>query len=70
MGWFDYRFDCVSIDLIPSEFGKNLIAKNVAQAELLRTPRAIDSMKVILKKRKTTSAEKTTARAFSNSIEF
>ncbi len=68
LGWFEYRFDCVSIDLIPSEFGKGLINKNTPQQELLRTPRAIDSMKVILSKRKTTPEEKTSARAFSNNF--
>ena len=68
MGWFDYRFDCDLIDIIPSELGKEMIDKNVPQQELLRTPRAIDSMKVVLSKRKTTPEEKTSARAFSNSL--
>jgi len=68
LGWFDYCFDRTSLDINLSELGKVLVQKNVSQEEILRTPRAIDSMKVVLSKRETTPQEKTLARAFSNNL--
>ena len=64
LGWFEYRFDCLSLEFVPSEAGRELIKQNLPQPEVLRTPRAIDSMKVSLVKRRTTPAEKTSARSF------
>lgn len=64
LGWFEYRFDCVSLEFVPSETGQELIKRNLPQPEVLRTPRAINSMKVSLVKRRTTPAEKTSARSF------
>ena len=68
LGWFEHRFNCDLIDIIPSELGRKMIDARVAQEELLRTPRAIDSMKVVLSKRRTTPEEKTSARAFRNTL--
>ena len=64
LGWFEYRFDCLSLEFVPSEVGQELIKKNLPQQQVLRTPRAINSMKIILQKRKTTAAEKTSARSY------
>ena len=66
LGWFNHRFELTETALNLSEYGKSLVAKSVPQEEILRTPRAIDSMKVVLTKRKTTAEEKTMARAYSN----
>jgi hypothetical protein len=33
-----------------SEFGQELMDKNIPDQEIMRTPRAVDSMKVILTK--------------------
>jgi SAM-dependent methyltransferase len=64
LGWFEYRFDCLSLEFVPSEAGQELIKQNLPQPHVLRTPRAINSMKVSLIKRRTTPAEKTSARSF------
>ena len=64
LGWFGYRFDCLSLEFVPSEVGQELIKKSLPQQQVLRTPRAINSMKIILQKRKTTAAEKTSARSY------
>ena len=63
LGWFNERFDCTETSLNLTEHGKSLVSRNVPQDEVLRTPRAIDSMRVVLTKRKTTAEEKTMARA-------
>lgn len=64
LGWFDERFDCTETSLNLTDHGKNLVSQNVPQEEILRTPRAIDSMRVVLTKRKTTPEEKTMARTY------
>ncbi len=68
LGWFEYRFDCTETNLNLSEFGKSLVERNMPQEEVMRTPRAVDAMRVVLTKRKTTPQEKTLARAYSNNF--
>ena len=68
LGWFEYRFDCIESTLNLSELGKQLAAANVGQLELLRTPRAVDSMQIVLSKRKTSPEEKTLARSYGNDL--
>lgn len=68
LGWFEHRFDITESNLNLSEYGKSLVGNNVPQAEILRTPRAVDSMRVVLTKRKTTPEEKTLARSYSNKL--
>lgn len=68
LGWFEHRFDITESKLNLSEYGKTLVSNNVPQTEVLRTPRAVDSMNVVLTKRKTTPEEKTLARSYSNSF--
>jgi SAM-dependent methyltransferase len=68
LGWFEHRFDLTESNLNLSEYGKSLVSRDVSQQEVLRTPRAVDSMSVVLTKRKTTPEEKTLARSYSNSF--
>lgn len=68
LGWFDERFDCTETSLNLTEYGKSLVSRNVPQDEVLRTARAIDSMRVVLTKRKTTPEEKTMARAHDSQL--
>ncbi len=68
LGWFEHRFDIAETNLNLSEFGRDLVSKGLPQAEVLRTPRAVDSMSVVLTKRKTTPEEKTLARSYSNTF--
>lgn len=68
LGWFHERFDCTETSLNLTDYGKSLVSRNVPQEEILRTARAIDSMKVVLTKRKTTLEEKTTARAYGSHL--
>jgi SAM-dependent methyltransferase len=50
MGWSDFRFELASFDFVPSPAGEALRARNVDREDILRTPRAIDSMSVCLRK--------------------
>ncbi len=68
LGWFEHRFDLTESNLNLSDYGKSLVGRDVPQAEVLRTPRAVDSMSIVLTKRKTTPEEKTLARSYSNSF--
>jgi hypothetical protein len=68
LGWFTHRFDCTDMQLNYAELGTSLANMNKSQDEILRTPRAINSMSVVLVKRKTTAQEKTLARAYGNSL--
>jgi SAM-dependent methyltransferase len=68
LGWFEHRFDITESKLNLSDYGKSLVSEDTPQHEVLRTPRAVDSMSVVLTKRKTTPEEKTLARSYSNSF--
>jgi hypothetical protein len=49
LGWQD-RFNLSSMEFRLSEFGQELMDKNIPDQEIMRTPRAVDSMKVVLTK--------------------
>jgi hypothetical protein len=66
LGWFNHKFDLVDLKFNPSQSGHELIKKNINQEVILGTPRAIDSMQVVLVKRETTPEEKSLARSYSN----
>ncbi|MDR2604130.1 MAG: class I SAM-dependent methyltransferase [Desulfovibrio sp.] len=70
MGWRDACFDLKDLSFTLSEYGRRLISEGRTHDELLRVPRAIDGMYVILCKRKKTLEEKITydavTRAFYN----
>jgi SAM-dependent methyltransferase len=51
LGWVDMRFDLTFMQYEASDFGKELIKAGKTRDEIIRTPRAIDSMSVILRKR-------------------
>jgi SAM-dependent methyltransferase len=51
MGWSEARFEQLSLDFRLSEYGVRLNSEGRPIEELLRTPRAIDGINVILRKR-------------------
>jgi SAM-dependent methyltransferase len=58
LAWTSYRFDLKTLEFVPSDVGASLLKAGHAQEVVLRTPRAIDSMKVTLEKRALTAEEK------------
>jgi SAM-dependent methyltransferase len=58
MGWTDARFDIAHFDLGLSPIGEALKKQRVKGEDLARCPRAIDQMRVALRKRLLTEAEK------------
>ena len=50
LGWTEARFDVEKFSLVTSSFGIQLQKKGVSSEEIIRTPRAIDQMNVLLKK--------------------
>ncbi|HUN24800.1 MAG TPA: methyltransferase domain-containing protein [Steroidobacteraceae bacterium] len=61
LGWIDARFDVMSIEARLSEFGNELQRANKAMDEILRTPRAVDSLFVRLRKRYLQESERSEA---------
>jgi predicted SAM-dependent methyltransferase len=51
LGWTEMRFDLASLQYTPSPLGAQLLSSGVSLEEILRTPRAIDSVQVVLRKR-------------------
>ncbi len=51
MGWVEARFEQLSLEFRLSDFGQQLSEGGKPLEEILRTPRAVDSMNVILRKR-------------------
>lgn len=49
LGWED-RFNLSKMEFILSEIGQEMMDKDIPDQEILRTPRAVDSMKVVLVK--------------------
>jgi len=58
MGWTEARFDIAGFDLTLSPIGEALRQQNMKGEDLARHPRAIDHMRVALRKRLLTDAEK------------
>jgi SAM-dependent methyltransferase len=58
MGWTEARFDLVQFDLGLSPIGEALKKQQVKGEDLVRHPRAVDQMRVVLRKRLLTEAEK------------
>ena len=50
MGWSESRFALDALDFVPSPLGNDLRARDVPRDEIVRTPRAVDSMTVKLRK--------------------
>jgi SAM-dependent methyltransferase len=57
LGWTDARFDLMELSYGNSPSGAKLAERGVPQEEILLTPRAVDEMRVVLRKRKLTAAE-------------
>jgi len=58
MGWREARFDIAHFDLGLSPIGEALKKQRVKGEDLVRCPRAVDQMRVVLRKRCLTEAEK------------
>jgi SAM-dependent methyltransferase len=57
LGWNRWRFDLIQLDYVLSPVGQKLQGEGIKLEELTRTPRAVDSMRVQLRKRFLTSDE-------------
>ena len=68
LGWTEARFDLVESNFGYSALGDKLAADGVPQDEILRTPRAVDEMRVVLRKRLLTDAERTLGRQMRGEI--
>ncbi len=64
MGWREARFDIAHFELGLSSIGEALKKQRVSGADLARCPRAIEQMRVVLRKRWLTEAEKQQVGAF------
>ncbi|MGA8153895.1 MAG: class I SAM-dependent methyltransferase [Terriglobales bacterium] len=58
LGWTEARFDIAGFDLGLSPVGEALKLQQVKGEDLVRHPRAVDQMRVVLRKRLLTEAEK------------
>ena len=58
MGWTEARFDVAQFDLGLSPVGKALAQQQIKGEDLVRHPRAVDQLRVVLRKRLLTGAEK------------
>jgi hypothetical protein len=63
LGWDESRFDLISTNFIYSDLGHALSARGISKDEILRTPRAVDEMHVVLRKRALTDQERAHGRA-------
>ncbi len=64
MGWTEARFDLIQFDLSLSPVGEQLKKQQMKGEDLVRHPRAVDQMRVVLRKRLLTEAEKQRAAVF------
>ncbi len=58
LGWSSARFEKQSLAMVLSPYGETLKEQGVGMAELARTPRAVDSMQVVLKKMRLTKEDR------------
>jgi hypothetical protein len=61
-GWFTERFTLTRCDYVLSAMGKQRHANGTGPEELLTIPRAVDAMRVVLTKTRTTPQDRTLAR--------
>ncbi|SEE66394.1 hypothetical protein SAMN05444161_6599 [Rhizobiales bacterium GAS191] len=57
IGWTESRFDLIEQSFHNSPWGDALAARGCAADEILRSPRAVDEMRVVLRKRRLTEEE-------------
>lgn len=67
LGWRDHKFELISLQFTLSEYGRGLASQGRTHEELLHTPRAVDGMRVTLRKRAATGEEKEHADTMSRS---
>lgn len=58
LGWQQARFDTTELQMVLSTLGQELQQRGIGIDEICRTPRAVDSMQVLLTKRALTDAER------------
>ncbi len=58
LGWMEARFDLAELKMLFSAVGETLRQRGVASEEIFRTPRAVDSMQLVLAKRPLTEPER------------
>ncbi|TPL95893.1 hypothetical protein FJ960_27180 [Mesorhizobium sp. B2-3-11] len=58
LGWTQARFELIELTFHYSSFGRELAERGVSHDEILRGPRAVDEMHVVLRKRQLTEAER------------
>ncbi|MEI9431939.1 glycosyltransferase family protein [Mesorhizobium sp. Cs1299R1N3] len=68
LGWAEARFDLIEQTFHYSPLGHNLAAQGVSHDEILRSPRAVDEMHVVLRKRQLTEAERAHGRQMRGDI--
>lgn len=61
IGWLESRFDLAELKFVLSDLGQKMLGEGVQQEVICRTPRAVDSMQVTLKKRRLSEAERAAA---------
>ena len=67
LGWRTHNFRLQRLDFVPGAYGEQLIAAGKTQEEIVRTPRAIDSMYVELVKKPLGAEELAAARHYLDS---
>lgn len=58
LGWYEYRFEIVDFSYLLSALGFKEVAKGKTHDELSRMPGMIDGMRVVMRKRSSTEAER------------
>lgn len=66
LGWKEHRFDTKKLTYNLNAIGRKLHDEGMGQDELIRTPRAVDSMFVVFEKRALTDKEKAVADHFTS----
>jgi hypothetical protein len=70
LGWSESRFDLISQKFVRSPAGNALAEKGMLEEEIRRTPRAIDEMQVVLRKRRLNDDERAYGRAMRGDTRF
>jgi hypothetical protein len=58
LGWSTHRFTLDQMEMVLNPIGQDLLARGINREDLLRTPRAVDSMNVVLRKIALTEGER------------
>ena len=64
MGWTESRFDLAELRFAVSDLGRELQGRGLPPEEVVRTPRAVDALNVVLKKRPLTPEEQEFGQGF------